>query len=79
MKICPLGAKLFQARTDMTKPLVAFRNFAKVLENEMRDVHADVTIRSSLNHDMEIAGITKKVVYRELYEHISSDVGFSGY
>ena len=30
MKICPVGAELFHAdgRTDMTKPIVAFRNFA---------------------------------------------------
>jgi len=29
MKICPAGAKLFHADkgTDMTKPIVAFRNF----------------------------------------------------
>ena len=31
MKICPVGAKLFHAdrRTDMTKLIVTFRNFAK--------------------------------------------------
>jgi hypothetical protein len=31
MKICPVGAELFYAdgQTDMTKLIVAFRNFAK--------------------------------------------------
>ena len=32
MKICPFGAEFFyeDGRTDMTKQMVAFRNFAKV-------------------------------------------------
>jgi hypothetical protein len=35
MKIRPIRAELFHVdgQTDMTKPIVAFRNFAKVLEN----------------------------------------------
>ena len=35
MKIRPVGAELFHAdgRTNMTKPLVTFRNFANVPKN----------------------------------------------
>jgi hypothetical protein len=38
MKIRPLGAELFHAdgQTDMTKLIVAFRNFAKAPKNEIR-------------------------------------------
>jgi len=42
MKIRPVGAELFHAegRTDMTKLIVAFRNFANVSKNEERtDLH----------------------------------------
>jgi hypothetical protein len=37
MKICPVGAELFNAdgRTDMTKQIVAFRGFANALKNEL--------------------------------------------
>jgi len=35
MKICPVAPEFFHAdgQTDMTKPIVAFRNFANVPEN----------------------------------------------
>jgi uncharacterized RDD family membrane protein YckC len=35
MKIRPVGAELFHAdgRTDVTKQVIAFRNFAKALKN----------------------------------------------
>jgi hypothetical protein len=35
VKICPVGAELFHAdgRTDITKPIVAFRNFANTSKN----------------------------------------------
>ena len=38
MKVCPVGAELFRAdgRTDMTKLIVAFRNFAKSALNFKR-------------------------------------------
>ena len=38
MKICPLGAELFHAdrRTDMTKLIVAFRNFANAPKNALK-------------------------------------------
>jgi len=37
MKIRPVGAELFNAdgRTDMTKLIVAFRDFANALKNEL--------------------------------------------
>jgi hypothetical protein len=37
MKIRPMGAQLFHAdgRTDMTKLMVAFRNFANASKNEV--------------------------------------------
>jgi hypothetical protein len=40
MKICPVGAELFQpeGRTDMTKLLVAFHNFANAPNTEIRDI-----------------------------------------
>jgi len=38
MKICPVGAELFHAerRTDMTKLIVAFQNFANALKNTFK-------------------------------------------
>jgi hypothetical protein len=44
MKICPVGAELFHAdrRTDMTKLIVAFRNFANVPKNEPSLLYSEI-------------------------------------
>jgi hypothetical protein len=41
MKICPLGAKFFHAggKTDITKLIIAYRNFANTPENVFIYVH----------------------------------------
>jgi hypothetical protein len=51
MKIRPMGAELFHAdgRTDMTKLIVAFRNFANASKNQ--PVNAVQGKRSSLSLD----------------------------
>jgi len=46
MKIRPVGAKLFHAdgRTDMTKLIVAFRNFANAPKNRLWNHHPSVCV-----------------------------------
>jgi hypothetical protein len=46
MKICPVGAELFHAdgRTDITKLIVAFRNFANAPKNNsVNAVYREIT------------------------------------
>jgi len=44
MKICPVGALLFQAAgwTDMTKLTAAFRNFANAPKNGLLEYHVSI-------------------------------------
>jgi hypothetical protein len=48
MKICPLVAELFgeDRQTDMTKPIVAFRNVANTPKPCSNDKHYRVILRS---------------------------------
>ena len=50
MKMCPVGAELFHADgwTDMTKLIVAFRNFVNAPKNDqstISDMIPEITIR----------------------------------
>jgi hypothetical protein len=39
MEVRPVGAELYaDGRTDMTKPIVAFRDFAKTLKDSLKNV-----------------------------------------
>jgi hypothetical protein len=47
MKIRPVGAQLFHAsgRTDTTKLIVAFRNFAKASKTQIEEDNVQTTVR----------------------------------
>ena len=55
MKIRPVGAELFDAdgRTDMTKLIVAFRNFANSPENEWKTLFLDYMNQVNKTREIE--------------------------
>jgi hypothetical protein len=75
MKIHPVGDELFHAdgQTDMTKVIVAFRNFANASRRESRGIFCDVVNGSDRNRVVIMqAFVTNKQVLLNclLIEHI---------